>query len=176
VFSQADQPAEAVGFDLASLGFSQHFISQVPKDQVRFPRINYASTSYIGNGHTNENRPVNNHTFAATMASAPFPINFEFKGHFIMTRIADWTDEVRHSVLEARQCIRDAQTARATFRRVVRGYVTQLRGTREPLSAVLRRVRAVVQQLEFTGAIAADDGWLEADVVEWTIEDYENPA
>ena len=90
--------------------------------------------------------------------------------------LADWTDEVRHSVLEARQCIRDAQTARATFRRVVRGYVTQLRGTREPLSAVLRRVRAVVQQLEFTGAIAADDGWLEADVVEWTIEDYENPA
>jgi len=90
--------------------------------------------------------------------------------------LADWTDEVRRSVLEARQCIRDAQTARATFRRVVRGYVTQLRGTREPLSAVLRRVRAVVQQLEFTGAIAADDGWLEADVVEWTIEDYENPA
>jgi hypothetical protein len=90
--------------------------------------------------------------------------------------LADWTDEVRHSVLEARQCIRDAQTARATFRRVVRGYVMQLRGTREPLSAVLRRVRAVVQQLEFTGAIAADDGWLEADVVEWTIEDYENPA
>lgn len=90
--------------------------------------------------------------------------------------LADWTDEVRLSVLEARQCIRDAQTARATFRRVVRGYVAQLRGTREPLSAVLRRVRAVVQQLEFTGAIAADDGWLEADVVEWTIEDYENPA
>jgi hypothetical protein len=33
-----------------------------------------------------------------------------------------------------------------------------------------------VQQLEFAGAISADDGWLEADVVEWAIEDYENPA
>lgn len=65
-----DQPAEAVGFDLASLGFSQHFISQVPKDQVRFPRINYASTSYIGNGHTNENRPVNNHTVASTLTKS----------------------------------------------------------------------------------------------------------
>jgi hypothetical protein len=59
---------------------------------------------------------------------------------------------------------------------VLRGYVVQLRGTREPLSAVLRRVRAVVQQLEYMGAIVADDGWLEADVVEWTIEDYENLA
>jgi len=90
--------------------------------------------------------------------------------------LVDWTDEVRDSVLEARQCIRDAHAARAAFRRVLRGYVGQLRGTREPLSAVLRRVRTIVQQLEFMGAIAADDGWLEADVVEWTIEDYENPA
>ena len=90
--------------------------------------------------------------------------------------LADWTDETRLSVLQARQCIRDAQLARATFRDVVRGYVTQLRGTREPMSAVLRRVRAVVQQLEYAGALIADDGWLEADVVEWAIEDYENPA
>jgi hypothetical protein len=90
--------------------------------------------------------------------------------------LVDWTDDVRNSVLEARQCIRDAHAARAAFRRALRGYVVQLRGTREPLSAVLRRVRTVVQQLEFIGAIIADDGWLEADVVEWTIEDYENPA
>ncbi len=90
--------------------------------------------------------------------------------------LADWTDDVRLSVLEARQCIKDAQLARVTFRGAVRGYVTQLRGTREPLSAVLRRVRSIVQQLEYVGAIIADDGWLEADVVEWAIEDYENPA
>jgi hypothetical protein len=59
---------------------------------------------------------------------------------------------------------------------LLRRYIAQLRGTREPLSAVLRRVRAIVQQLEYAGAITADDGWLEADVVEWAIEDYENPS
>jgi hypothetical protein len=90
--------------------------------------------------------------------------------------LVDWTDEVRLAVLEARQCIKEAQSARAAFRGLLRNQVAQLRGTREPLSAVLRRVRAMVQQLEFAGAIAADDGWLEADVVEWAIEDYENPA
>lgn len=90
--------------------------------------------------------------------------------------LADWTDEVRRAVLDARQCIRTAHAARAVFRALVRTYVTQLRGTREPLSAVLRRVRAIVQQLELAGAITADDGWLEADVIEWAIEDYENPA
>ena len=90
--------------------------------------------------------------------------------------LAEWTDEVRLSVVEARQRIKDAQLARAAFRGMVRGYVAQLRGTREPLSAVLRRVRGIVQQLEYAGAIASDDGWLEADVVEWAIEDYENPA
>ena len=63
-----DQPAEAVGFDLASLGFSPQFISQVPKDQVRFPRINL--TGYISNGHTNENRPVNNHTVSSTLTKS----------------------------------------------------------------------------------------------------------
>ena len=63
-----DQPEGAVGFDLASLGFSQQFINQVPKDQVRFPRINL--TGYISNGHTNENRPVNNHTVASTLTKS----------------------------------------------------------------------------------------------------------
>ena len=65
-----DQPAEAVDFDLASLNFSQQFISQVPKDQVRFPRINFPSNSYISNGHTNERRPVNNHTLASTLTKS----------------------------------------------------------------------------------------------------------
>jgi hypothetical protein len=64
----SDQPAEAIDFDLASLGFSQKFISQVPKDQVRFPRINL--TGYISNGHTNENRPVMNHTVASTITKS----------------------------------------------------------------------------------------------------------
>lgn len=64
----SDQPESAVGFDLASLGFSPEYIKQVPADQVRFPRINM--TGYISNGHTNERRPVNNHTVAATLTKS----------------------------------------------------------------------------------------------------------
>lgn len=64
----SDQPASAIGFDLASLGLSSQYISQVPKDQVRFPRINL--TGYISNGSTNENRPVMNHTVASTLSKS----------------------------------------------------------------------------------------------------------
>ena len=64
----SDQPASAVGFDLASLGVSQQYVSQVPKDQVRFPRINL--TGYISNGSTNENRPTVNHTVASTLTKS----------------------------------------------------------------------------------------------------------
>lgn len=64
----SDQPAAAVGFDLAKLGLSQQYIAQVPADQVRFPRINL--NGYISNGHTNENRPVNNHTVASTLTKS----------------------------------------------------------------------------------------------------------
>ena len=64
----SDQPVSAIGFDLASLGFSSQYINQVPKDQVRFPRINL--TGYISNGSTNENRPVMNHTVASTMTKS----------------------------------------------------------------------------------------------------------
>src|SRR4051812_42256563 len=64
----SDQPESAVGFDLASLGLSPQYINQVPKDQVRFPRINL--NGYISNGSTNENRPVNNHTVASTLTKS----------------------------------------------------------------------------------------------------------
>ncbi len=64
----SDQPAAAIGFDLASLGFSPQYISQVPSDQVRFPRINL--NGYISNGATNENRPVMNHTVASTLTKS----------------------------------------------------------------------------------------------------------
>ena len=63
-----DGPASAIGFDLAKLNFSPQYVSQVPQDLVRFPRINFASTSYIGNGIGGENRPVNNHTVSATLS------------------------------------------------------------------------------------------------------------
>ena len=64
----SDQPASAVGFDIASLGLSPQYVGQVPKDQVRFPRINL--TGYISNGSTNENRPTVNHTVASTLTKS----------------------------------------------------------------------------------------------------------
>jgi Carboxypeptidase regulatory-like domain/TonB dependent receptor len=65
-----DFPGQTSGFDLSKLAFSSQFISQVPKEMARFPRINYASTSYISNGLTCENRPVMNHTVSATLSKA----------------------------------------------------------------------------------------------------------
>ena len=64
----SDQPVGATGYDLASLGFSPQYIAQVPPDQVRIPRINL--NGYISNGHTNENRPVNNHTVSSTLSKS----------------------------------------------------------------------------------------------------------
>ena len=88
----------------------------------------------------------------------------------------EWTPEVRATVLEARERIRAARAAREQFRHQVREFVLTLRAAREPLSSVLRQTRAMVQLLESVGAIQSDDGWLEADVLEWAIEDYESAA
>ncbi|HSQ28383.1 MAG TPA: hypothetical protein VLN49_00950 [Gemmatimonadaceae bacterium] len=88
----------------------------------------------------------------------------------------EWTAEVRATVLEARERIREARLARDHFRQQVREFVLALRAAHEPLSSVLRQTRAMVQLLESAGAIQSDDGWLEADVLEWAIEDYESAA
>ena len=64
----SDQPVSAQGFDLSLLGVSAQYISQVPKDMARFPRINL--TGYISNGSTDENRPTVNHTVASTLSKS----------------------------------------------------------------------------------------------------------
>ena len=64
----SDQPVSAQGFDLSLLGVSSQYISQVPKDMARFPRINL--TGYISNGSTDENRPTVNHTVASTLSKS----------------------------------------------------------------------------------------------------------
>ena len=88
--------------------------------------------------------------------------------------LGDWSDDVRATVLEARARIHEAREARARFRAQVEQFVMALRTAREPLSAVLRHTRSMVQLLERTGAIDTDDGWLEAEVLEWAIETYES--
>lgn len=88
--------------------------------------------------------------------------------------LEDWTPEVRDTVLRARDRVREAREARAGFRTHVRDFVLALRATREPLPAVLRHTRVMVRLLESTGAVKADDGWFEAEVLEWAIEEFES--
>jgi hypothetical protein len=38
---------------------------------------------------------------------------------------------------------------------------------------VLRHTRQMVQLLETSGALRNDGGWLEAEVLEWAIEEFE---
>ncbi len=88
----------------------------------------------------------------------------------------EWSPEVRATVLEARERIHEARAAREQFRRQVRDFVVTLRAAREPLPAVLRYTRSMLQLLENGGVIVAGDGWLEAEVLEWAIEEYESAA
>ena len=62
------------------------------------------------------------------------------------------------------------------FRHYIREFVIAQRLARAPLSAVLRRTRAFLQRLQDIGAVRGDGGWLEVEVLEWAIEDYENAA
>jgi hypothetical protein len=102
------------------------------------------------------------------------------KGHLeLMARhnlLADWTPEIRETILEARKHIHETNAARENFRALVREIVRTLRAERMSLSGVLRHTRALLQMLETSGAIRGDDGWVEADVLEWAIEDYESVA
>ena len=88
--------------------------------------------------------------------------------------LEDWTPEVRATVLAARDRIREARVARTEFRAQVREFVLALRATRDPLPAVLRHTRVMLQLLETSGAIRADGGWFEAEVLEWAIEEFES--
>src|SRR5262249_24609553 len=88
----------------------------------------------------------------------------------------EWTSEVRQVVFNAGDRIRHARDARLLFRAHVREFVLSLRRSREPLSAVLRQTRSMLQLLEASGALRGDGGWLEVEVLEWAIEEYENAA
>jgi hypothetical protein len=87
--------------------------------------------------------------------------------------LVDWSTEVRAVVLDARERIREARSAREDFRRQVREFVLALRSASEPLPIVLRQTRAMLQLLETSGALRNDGGWLEAEVLEWAIEEFE---
>ena len=90
--------------------------------------------------------------------------------------LVEWSAEVRASVLDARERIREVRAAREVFRQQVREFVCALRVAREPLPGVIRHTRSMLQLLESSGAIENDNGWLEAEVLEWAIEEFDNVA
>lgn len=88
----------------------------------------------------------------------------------------EWTAEVRQVVYNAGDHVRHARDARMQFRALVRDLVITRRLARAPLSLVLREVRSLLLRLESSGALRGDGGWLEAEVLEWAIEEYESAA
>jgi hypothetical protein len=90
--------------------------------------------------------------------------------------LVDWTTEVRAIVLDARERIREARVAREDFRRQVREFVLALRKAGKSLPSALRHTRQMVQLLETSGALRNDGGWLEAEILEWAIEEFETIA
>lgn len=85
----------------------------------------------------------------------------------------DWPPETHAAVLEARTHVRAARETRAAFRQQIRAFVHRLRAERELLPAILRQTRAVVHLLQSADVIRDDGGWLEAEVLEWAIEEFE---
>lgn len=67
-----DAPEGQSGFDLTTLGFAAAYNSLIPADIRRFPRFDFSCSSSctgapLGNGHTNENRPVDSHFVTAVL-------------------------------------------------------------------------------------------------------------
>jgi Carboxypeptidase regulatory-like domain len=61
-----DQQADAQGFDLTQLGFSSAFNNSIPETLRRFPRFDFTGGP-LGNGMSNEFRPVDTHSVAAIL-------------------------------------------------------------------------------------------------------------
>jgi hypothetical protein len=66
-----DAPEGQYGLDLTTLGFPSYYNGLVSEGIRRFPRLDFSCTSCtgatLGNGHTNENRPVDSHSFKAVL-------------------------------------------------------------------------------------------------------------
>src|SRR5437763_2457339 len=65
-------PEGQSGFDLTALGFAASYNNLIPTAIRRFPRFDFSCSSSctgapLGNGHTNENRPVDSHFVTAVL-------------------------------------------------------------------------------------------------------------
>ncbi|HLM57666.1 MAG TPA: TonB-dependent receptor [Pyrinomonadaceae bacterium] len=62
-----DQEEDARGFDLTQLGFPASFNSLTPEGIRRFPRFDFPANTVLGTGFGNEFRPIDTHSYAATL-------------------------------------------------------------------------------------------------------------
>lgn len=83
-----DQQADARGFDLTQLGFSAAYNSLIPTDIRRFPRFDFTGGP-LGNGMSNEYRPVDTHSFAAILNKTIDKHAFKFGGELRIYREDD---------------------------------------------------------------------------------------
>ncbi len=58
---------EAIGFDLASLGFASQYNSIVPQIIRRFPRLDFDGNNMVDVAYGGDFRPITSNTFAATL-------------------------------------------------------------------------------------------------------------
>lgn len=80
-----DQEADAQGFDLTSLAFPSSYNSFVPEEVRRFPRFDF-SNGPLGNGMSNEFRPVDTHSFSAILNKIVDKHAFKFGGELRIYR------------------------------------------------------------------------------------------
>jgi hypothetical protein len=62
-----DQEPDARGFDLTTLGFPASLNNLTPEDIRRFPRFDFPANTVLGNGMSNEFRPVSSHSVSAVL-------------------------------------------------------------------------------------------------------------
>jgi hypothetical protein len=83
-----DQEPDAQGFDLTQLGWSSAYNSLVDEGIRRFPRFDFTGGP-LGNGMSNEFRPVDTHSFAATLNKTIEKHSLKFGGELRIYREDD---------------------------------------------------------------------------------------
>ena len=89
-----DAPEGQAGFDLTTLGFPASYNSLIPTAIRRFPRFDFSCSSSctgtpLGNGHTNENRPVDSHFVTAILNRIQGKHSLKFGGEMRIYREDD---------------------------------------------------------------------------------------
>ncbi len=84
-----DQRPDARAFDLTLLGFPAYYNNLIPNDIRRFPRFDFPSNTVLGNGMSNEFRPVGSHFVTAILNKAKEKHSLKFGGELRIYREDD---------------------------------------------------------------------------------------